>query len=154
MLKDVPGWKLSEGCPGKVSVASISGATTKCMQHHIKAFIGKSPDCIIVHAGTNDLVLDKTPEKIADDVVSLAIIVSSANITPVISGLVPRGDRCRQKAFKVNSILQRQCADRNIAFVDNSNINANAHLNRSRLHLNAKGAKLLTKNFSRYINKR
>ena len=132
---------------------SYSGATTTCMNDHIKPTIRASPDFIILHTGTNDLSQEKTPAEIADDIINLATSVTSSKITTAISGLVPRGDRWRQKSLKVNSMLQSRCAERNIGFIDNSNINVKAHLNGSKLHLNNNGNKMLTKNFSKFLTK-
>ena len=153
MLKNVPGWKLSDGAKGRVCVKSYSGATTTCMNDHVKPAIRASPDFIILHTGTNDLSQEKSPAEIADDIINLAMSVSSSNITTAISGLVPRGDRWRQKGLKVNSLLQTRCNERNIGFIDNSNINAKSHLNGSKLHLNNNGCKLFTKNFSKFLTK-
>ena len=46
----------------------------------------------------------------------------------------------------INEKLKISYEERNIGFIDNSNINK-YHLNCSKLHLNAKGSAILAKNF-------
>ena len=76
----------------------------------------------------------------------------SENSVIVVSGLVPRGDDLNEKVESVNIILQRMCNQRNLGFIDNSNINPGRHLNMSKLHLNVTGTNELQKNLQSIIN--
>ena len=68
-----------------------------------------------------------------------------SNIPVVVSSLTWRDDKFRDRITPINDDLKCRCEERNIGFIDNSNIK-NFHLNRSKLHLNAKGTALLAKN--------
>ena len=82
------------------------------------------PEIFILHVGTNDLPLNKSPKEISED---NKIIVSS---------IVCRADSFREKVGKVNAHLEEICAEKDIAIITHSNINPKRHLNKSRLHLN------------------
>ena len=93
-----------------------------------------------------------TAEKIANDVIDVATVFFNKNITALVSGIVGRGDRWNEKACRVNEYLTHLCSQRNIGFIDNSNIDPREHLNNSKLHLNRYGSSILTSNFLDYLN--
>ena len=51
----------------KIFVKHFSGATTNCMEDYMKLPLRKDPNDIILHVGTNDLILDRTSQDIATD---------------------------------------------------------------------------------------
>lgn len=107
-----------------------------------------------MHIGTNDLCRNSSENDIANDIVSLAMgINSSADTTVLVSSIIARGDRWATKAKKVNVLLREKCCERNICFLDHSNINSGAHLNASKLHLNRTGTRLLARNLVEHIKK-
>ena len=56
------------------SVYSISGATTKAMKHHVMGCLEDgSPDTILLHHGTNDLRNEESAEKIASNIINVAL---------------------------------------------------------------------------------
>ena len=67
MIKHVNGWEISRKLQGncKVNVKHFSGAKTKCMKDYIKPSQRENSDHYILHVGTNDLCLDRSPELIA-----------------------------------------------------------------------------------------
>ena len=71
------------------------------------------PNHIIIHTGTNDLAKNLDPEKIANDIIKLALTINKEEIGLIISGLVPRDDDYNSKCFEVNLYLQALCKDRN-----------------------------------------
>ena len=68
-----------------------------------------------------------------------------------VSSITPRNDTLRQKAQVVNTLLQSECNDRNIGFINNNNINITKHLNGSRLHLNQLGTGILANHFINFM---
>ena len=58
-----------------------------------------------------------------------------------------RNDKFGDRVSEVNRILRKECSDRNLALIDHNNIIASSHLNRSRIHLNRTGSRLLEQNF-------
>ena len=76
ILKHVEGWCLNKRMKSTVSVRSIPGVSTNTMTHHVKEFLGNiSPDTVILHYGTNHLKSGNTSEKIATDMVNLALTI-------------------------------------------------------------------------------
>ena len=62
MIKHVNDWEISrklQNC--KVYVKHFSGAKTKCMKDYIKPSQRENSDHYILHVGTNDLCLDRSP---------------------------------------------------------------------------------------------
>ena len=71
MLKNVDGWKLGKEVGRRVVVKSFAGATTSDMSHYLKPTVGKKPDQIVLHFGTNDTE-KLAPHQIVDSIVNLA----------------------------------------------------------------------------------
>lgn len=151
LIKEVKGWKLTSA-EHKVVVKSFSGARTKCMKSYMIPTADMSADNIILHCGTND-VHKSEPHEIANNILNLALDLNTDKNNVIISGLVQRSDdsSANEKVLIVNNRLQNLCNERNIGFIDNSNINPKEHLNRSRLHLNIKGTLLLSQNFQQVL---
>ena len=155
MIKNIQGWKLSQRINNKqnVLVKSFSGATVNCMKAYVKPSLDKHPNRIILHVDTNDLNTASSPEDIASGIVELALSINEKNICPIISGLIPRADQYESKRSLVNGFRQRLCSVRNICFIDHCNIDKNVHLNKSMIHLNKLGSKVVLKFFSKHLKK-
>ena len=102
--------------------------------------------------GTNDLVLNKTSNEIAEEIVNLAESVKKPSSSTVISDIVTREDGYKTKADEVNKILEEICDKKSMPLIRNNNINSNRHLNRSRLHLNDTGVSVLVRNFKTFLD--
>ena len=77
ILKYVEGWHLNKRMKSNVSVRSIPGTSINGMVHHVKGCLEDiSPDTIILHHGTNDLKSGNTSEKIATNIVNLALTIT------------------------------------------------------------------------------
>ena len=145
-MKEVKGHLLSTK-KENVVVKSFAGATTSQMYDYAKPTLEMNPDQLIIHVGTNDLRKTEDNQQIVKSIIDLAIHCHDTNGNPVvISSLTFREDKYRNRIGLINEELKSKCEERNIGFIDNSNINK-YHLNRSRLHLNAKGTTILAKNF-------
>ena len=53
----------------------------------------------------------------------------------MISDIIPRRDNLNGKAMEVNKFLKTSCNMYNFNFIDNANVDKEAHLNLSGLHL-------------------
>ena len=148
IIKDIRGYKMNEACDNqeKIFVKSFSGATTDCMNSHACPTIKRNPKRIILHCGTNDLRSQASAENIAEEIIELAKAMKTEENTVFVSGLVARGDHWNVKVRDVNRFLTRRCQQEDLRFIDNANINTE-HLNRSLLHLNSEGTRLLANNF-------
>ena len=64
MLKHLNGWEMlkidKSNC--KIFLKHSSGATINCIEDYMKSSLQKDPNPIILHVGTNDLILDRTSE--------------------------------------------------------------------------------------------
>jgi hypothetical protein len=145
IVKELKGYDLSDN-DTRVIVKSFPGAKTDCMKHYIKPSLTFKPDLIILHCGTNDLKGNDDSEDIANNIINLAVEISNTT-TVAISELVSRNDKFRERVSDVNKCLKKKCSDRNLAYIEHGNIVGGNHLNRSRIHLNTTGSRLLGENF-------
>ena len=74
IIKDLKPHKIRKeiGPEEKVFIKSFSGATIDSMKDYVKPSLKFQSDLYILHAGTNDLRTEKTPEVIANQIVELA----------------------------------------------------------------------------------
>lgn len=153
IVKDVKPYKMRKHIPkgDKLYAKSFSGATTEDMVDYIKPSLKYNPDLIILHTGVNNLRSNESPEIIADDIINLAWDIKTNFNEIVISGLVARNDDLNYKGEQVNEHLMSKCNERNLFFINNSNIDPRHHLNNTN-HLNFKGTQLLMQNFLECIN--
>ena len=153
MIKDVQGWKLSKS--PRVVVKSFSGSKVADMHHYIKPTVEKKPDELIVHIGTNDIKSGSSPDAIAEAIVDLCDIVEhqSTDTAISISSVIMRNDDTKLNPIisRVNKTIRKFCHQRNWKFIDNSNIDHNTCLNRSKLHLNKKGTYMLCTNLKNHF---
>ena len=154
IIKDVKGFKMKKSIArgDKLYVKSYSGATTNCMTDHIKPSLKYNPDLVIIHCGSNDLRSQKSPNTIANEIIDLTLKSKTVTNDVVISGLVARNDELNLKGKQLNECLISKCEEKNIFYIDNTNIVASKHLNGSGLHLNHLGTSQLAKNFLNCIN--
>ena len=153
MVKHVEGWQLSKSTNQKVYVRSFTGAKVKCMKDYVKPCIGENdPDHVIMHVGTNEMNSELPPERIAKSVIDVAKNVKTDTRSVSISGIIPRNDNFNNKVMEVNKELAKMCKREKFQFLEHSNINPKAHLNKSKVHLNRNGYIKLGKNFANFIN--
>ena len=148
IIKDVRGYKINAACENQeqIFVKSFSGATTDCMNSHACPTTKRNPKRNILHCGTNDLRSQTSAVNIAEEIIELAKAMKTEGSAVFVSGLVARGDRSNAKVCEVNRFLTRRSQEEDLKFIDNSNITPD-HVNRSLLHLNPEGTRLLANNF-------
>ena len=136
-----------------VHVRSFSGAKVRCMEDYCKPCVRENdPDHIILHVGTNELNFEKSAEMCGKEIMDLAKSLITDKRTVSVSGIIPRNDEWNNKGSEVNNYLKRMCEESGMAFIDYvQHINPRKHLNRSKLHLNEKGAFKLDCVLSDYI---
>ena len=81
----------------KLYVQSYRGARTSAMKHHAKASQEYSSNIYLVHAGTNDLKLQKTPGEIADDILEIGSLLKNDDNQVFISSILTRRDNLKEK---------------------------------------------------------
>ena len=136
IVKNIQGHKLGKVVGHRVVVRPFPGATTEDdMRHYIKPTLDKSPDQILLHAGTNDLK-NLQPNEVADKVADLVCAVDKTTI--VVSELTTRGDSLENSVKAVNRRLKQLCLENDWKCIRHDNI-TNSGLNRGGLHLNKEG---------------
>ena len=122
------------------------------MKDYVKPCIHKNdPDHVILHIGTNQLNSKLLPKRIRKSIIDVAKNIKSEKRSVSISDVVPCNDDLNNKASEVNRELSRMCKKEKLPFLDHSNINSRAHLNKSRIHLKRNGSENLGKNFVNFM---
>ena len=108
MIKHVNGWEISrklQNC--KVYVKHFSGAKTKCMKDYIKPSQLENSDHYILHVGTNDLCLDRSPKLITNSIIDLALTLKSESHDVSISDIIIHidSDTLNKKGCEANAVL-------------------------------------------------
>ena len=146
MVKHIEGWKLTKNTDKnhKIYVRSFAGSKVKCMKDYAKRCICENdPDHLILHVGTNELNSDLLPERTAKSIAEVAKNIKSEKRSVSISVVVHLNDDLNNKASEVSKKLSRMCKKEKLSFLEHSNINPQAHLNKSRIHLNRNGSEKL-----------
>ena len=154
MVKHIEGWKLTKETDKnhKIYVRSFPGIKVKCMKDYVKpCFRENDPDLVILHVGTNEVNSELLPERIAKSIVDTAKNIKSEKRSVSISEEVPHNDDLNNKVSEVNKELSRMCKKEKLPFLEYSNFNLRAHLNKSRIHLNRNSSEKLGKNFVPFI---
>ena len=130
-----------------VNIRFHPGTTTEDIVDFIKPVIRKKPDAVIIHAGTNDLTNGtNTVKQVRKITKTIREIEDSGQIGIGFSGIIQRADKNFKDQIKeTNEEVKRYCEGNGFVYVDNNNINEKS-LNKSLLHLNKAGNKLLSKN--------
>ena len=125
MVKHIKGWDLSAKLDHRhnIYVQNFHGAKVRSMKDYTKPCTREeSPDHIILHVWTNNLISDNSPREVT------------------VCGIIPRNDEWNNKAELVHNHLKEMWKSSNIDFIDNGkNFNSKKHLNNRKLHLNDKG---------------
>ena len=107
------------------------------------------PHHIVLYCGTNDLAW-RTPEEIATNITGLVKEIKGNNIECSVSAVLKRSDELRHKVIKVNKLLKTALVELDVQFIEHDNINE-YHLNKSGLHLDARGDAALARNLIQFI---
>ena len=144
--------KLQGNC--KAYVKHFSGAKTKCMKDIIKPSPRENSNHYILHVGTNELCLDRSPELIAKSIIDLASTLEIESHDVSVSNIIVRNDSdtLNKNGCEVNAILMELRKEKNICLIDNSKKIKPQHLHKGKLHLNQKGSHLLSDIFLKEIS--
>ena len=123
------------------------------MADYVRPTMKRSPDLIVLHAGTNNLRNEDPARVIAEKLMELVLNMKGQENDVMVSSLIARSDDedLQQKLMQVNEILEAECQRYNLCFINNGNISPTQHLNGGGLHLNYKGTVLLASNFIEHI---
>ena len=135
----------------KVKVENFSGGTGEKIVEELDALVADKPDCLIVHAGTNDITNGINSLNCAKKIIKKVKQISP-NTKVVFSSLITRKDKKDQdkKVVEVNSRLKDFWAQKNIYFIDSMNMKEE-HLGNKKLHLNKRENTVLANNLLKYL---
>lgn len=138
-----------------VRVKPHSGATTTDIVDYLKPVIRKKPDCIIIHAGTNDLTSNEQIDTMENLNTMIENIRNESPETVIaLSNVVTRKDKAaREKKVSVSDInkkIKEFAKVKNVELIDNSNLDTSC-LSRRMLHMNDKGNSYLANNFINFM---
>ena len=133
----------------KVTVINHPGATSDVIEEELEATVKENSkiNTLIAHAGTNDLTNNinilRSVKKIYEKTKKI-----SPNTKIGFSSIIFRKDRqdIEKQRSDVNTRLKNFCKQKNISFIDNSNLKEE-HLGLKKLHLNRIGNSMFAKNF-------
>ena len=98
---------------------------------------------------------NRPPDEIAKAIIDLASELKSEKTGVSISSIIMQADKpeLNKKGSEVNHHLKEMCNRKNFFLIDHSKKIKASHLNSSRLHLNRKGANILSSSLTRHISK-
>ena len=118
------------------------------MEDHVEQIVCSSEaNQIILHVVTNDLVTDKTPVQICNDIINLTIFINDHRIKVAISLMLPHSDGLIETTKTVNAYLVNICESIGVKYSRCGNIRPDFHLNVSKLHLNKKDNAIFVSSF-------
>ena len=125
---------------------NFPGATTQCMTDYMEPSIRAKPNDFILHVSINDLNSNIPPDEIAKVIIDLASELKSEKSGVSISSIIMRSDKpeLNKKGSEVNQHLKEMYNRKNFYLMDHSKKIKASYLNSIRLHLNRKGAKILS----------
>ena len=124
ILKHVAGWRLNKRMKSNVSVRSIPGTSTNGMIHHVKGCLeDMSQDTVILHQEIDNFKIGNTLEKLATNIVNLALTIQIEKTKVFILGLTIRNNNLDKRWKEVNQLLERKCLIEKLGFIDNQSIN-------------------------------
>ena len=98
---------------------------------------------------------NRPPDVIAKAIIDLASQLKSEKSGVSVSSFIMRADKpeLNKKGSEVNHHLKEMCNRKNFYLIDHSRKNKASHLNSSRIHLNRKGANILSSSLTHHISK-
>ena len=149
MLNDIHERGLSK--QQQVKIQNFPGGTSETILDVVDTLVTDKPDCIIVHAGTNDITKGINSLNSVKKIVK-KVKQTSPNTKVVFSSLITRKDKkdLDKKVQDVNNRLNNYCKQTNLDYIKNKNIKEE-HLGNKKLHLNKKGNTVFANNLLNYL---
>ena len=153
MVKHIDRQKIERAAGCQSVVHSYSGARVEQINSKIKEYWseGEQYDTVVLHVGTNNLV-SEDPEKVAAKMDELIENLKDHAKKIAVSSVIKRYDN-RVPASNItyfNNLVNNLCSNRNITFLNNDHIDR-SFLNRSNLHLNQLGDRVLGSAYCTYL---
>ena len=154
MIKNIDNKKIRRAAKTATSCQTYCGATVETLHNKLEEewFNEEAQyETIILHVGTNNLPHEEVDE-VANKMEALVIKSKQHAKNVAVSSVINRCDNqvSEGKITAFNNSLINLCQKHNADFINNSNIDKSM-LNRSNLHLNRNGDKMLGKSLCDYL---
>ena len=153
MVKHIDRQKIERAAGCQSVVHSYSGAKVEQINAKIKEYWSENDkyDAVILHVGTNNLVSEE-PEEVVAEMDGLIKNLKGNARKIAVSSVVKRYDNrvSASKITRFNDLANNLCTKHNTTFLNNDHINKSL-LNRSNLHLNREGDRVLDSVFCSYL---
>ena len=158
-LKNLSGYQLGKNCKGTtIMVRSQRGGKVKNIKNLMidlledtMEVVGKYPEAICFHVGTNDISSGKSTNDIKKELSYLLRLTQRQGIVPVMSLLTRRTDKCSDKVYHLNQVIVDLCNELGVGYIEHQNINEN-HLNEGGLHIASECTHIFSNNFVNYFD--
>ena len=97
----------------KVFVKNFSGVKVMCMENYVQSTLREIPTHMVLHIEMNDVLTKKNPDKIAENIVNLAIKLK-INCNVSISSITTRSDQYQRKVADVSQKLKEKCHEKKL----------------------------------------
>ena len=85
---------------------------------HAKPSLKQNSDHLVLHAGTNDLDSDRSPELISKSITDIAITPRIEKHDVTVSNVIPQSSHLQTKAKDVNTYLTRLSKENFFSLID------------------------------------
>ena len=119
---------------------------------HVKTTQKKKQTAKInINVGTIDLPGNKNSDEITYEIIEFANSIKTSDNNVIASSIVSRKVQFKNKAKEVNENSKYKCAEQNLQLIRYHKINPFRHTNAKDLHLNNYGDKILSRNFTSFV---
>ena len=122
------------------------------MADYMKPWLWAKPNHFILHVGRNDLNSNRSSDEIAKAIIDLVSELKSEKFGVSISSIIMRVIELHKKGSQVKHHLKEMCNRKNFFLIDHSKKFKAIHLKSNRLHLNRKGANILSSSLKQHIS--
>ena len=133
-----------------VKIQNFPGGTIETILDKVETLVAEKPDCIIIHAETNDIMNGINSLNSVKKIVK-KVKQTSPNTKVAFSSLITRQDNkdLDKKVQDVNNRLKNYCSQTNIEYIENSNIKEE-HLGKKKLHLHKRVNTIFASNLLKF----
>ena len=134
-----------------MKIQNFPGSTTETILDKVEKLVAEKPDCIIIHAGTNDIINGINSLNSVKKFVK-KVKQTSPNTKVVFSSLITRKDTkdLGKEVQDVNNRLKNYYSQTDIEYIENNNIKGK-HLGKKKLHLNKRGNTIFANNLLKFL---
>ena len=136
----------------QVKIQNLPGGTSETILDEVDTLVADKPDCIIVHAGTNDITKGINSLNSVKKIVKKVKQTSPNTKVVFFFSLITRKDKkdLDKKVQDVSNRLNNYCTHTNLDYIENKNIKEE-HLGTKKLLLHKKGNTVFANNLLKYL---